>query len=66
MSIATSKIDKLHAWMLLGVFSYKQVIQSRVQLRTSYSTVVLYIRDRVVLGFLALKYHPKISLKFPS
>ena len=33
---------------------------------TSYSMVVLYIRDHAVLGVLTQEYHPKTSLKFTS
>jgi len=32
----------------------------------SYTTVVVYSRDEEEVGFLAPKYHPKSSLKFPS
>ena len=47
-----------------GHLTFRAVKFAQLQY-TSYCTVVLYIKDHVVLGFLAQKYHHNISLKFP-
>ena len=62
-------IAEAHTLMVVKVsveVIYGIVVEDKFSGSASYSTLVLYIRDHAVLGFLAQKYHPKTSLKCSS